>query len=59
MWGRMASGGRLVIGLCEFSPPLVARSAMLTGTIALYRFLTPSTHRCTVSTAPICVVNPL
>jgi hypothetical protein len=27
MWGRMASGGRLVIGLCEFSSPLVARSA--------------------------------
>ena len=22
MWGRMASGGRLVIGLCEFSSPL-------------------------------------
>ena len=29
MWGRMASAGRLVIGLCEFLSPLVARSATL------------------------------
>jgi len=34
MWGRMASGGRLVIGLCEFSSHFVARSAMPTGKIA-------------------------
>jgi hypothetical protein len=33
MWGRMASGGRLVIGPCEFSYPLVAPSAMLLGSI--------------------------
>src|SRR5580704_9926213 len=34
MWGRMASGGRLVIGLCKFSFPSVSGSAMLTGVIA-------------------------
>jgi hypothetical protein len=27
----MASGGQLVIGLCEFLTPVAARSAMLTG----------------------------
>jgi hypothetical protein len=33
MWGRMASGGRLVIGLSRCSSLLVARSAMLTARI--------------------------